>query len=70
MNGYGTCARTISGLIVCIPLHVCDAQKAYAMADRTFTVIRPNGTRGRAKLAPEHYGLFTAGTGDIVVRMV
>ena len=70
MTGYGTYARTISGTIVCIPLDVRDAQKAYAMADKSFKVRRADGRTGRAKLAPERYGLFTSGTGDIVVRMV
>ena len=69
MTGYGTYARTVTGMIVVIPLHVRDNQKMYAQADKTFTVIRKNG-KGRARLAPNHYGLFTSGTGDIVVRMI
>ena len=71
MTGYGTYARTVTGMIVVIPLHVRDNQKMYALADKTFPVLRAsrNG-KGRARLAPEHYGLFTSGTGGIVVRMV
>lgn len=63
-------ARTVSGLIVQIPTDVCQAQKHYALADKSFPAIHRDGRPARARLAPERYGLFTPGTGDIVVRIV
>lgn len=70
MTGYGVYAKTVSGMIVSVPLTVRDNQRIYADHDRSFTVIRSDGRTGRAKLAPELYGLFTAGTGDMIVRMI
>lgn len=70
MTGYGVYAKTVNGMIVSVPLDVRDNQRLYATNDRSFTVVRPDGRTGRAKLAPELYGLFTTGTGDMIVRMI
>ena len=53
---------------VTIPDQVADEQKEYD--GKTFPVLRRDGTMARAMLMGDEYGLWTAGTGDPVVKMV
>jgi len=53
--------------IICeIPDQVAEAQKEYD--GKTFPAILLNGNKIRVKLIGSDYGLWTTGTGDIVVR--
>ena len=61
-------ARTMTGDFVAIPDQVADDQKAFD--GKTFPVLRKNGSKARACLMGDEYGLHTAGTGDPVVRIV
>ena len=62
-------AHTMSGVtIVTIPDQVANNQQEYD--GKTFPVIRPDGTRARAMLMGDEYGLWTPGTGDPVVKMI
>ena len=71
----GYVATTVSGFrtrvkgvgIVTIPDDVYEHQRAYD--GKTFPVIRHDGTKSRARLRGELYGLWTSGTGDPIVSM-
>ena len=63
-------ARTMSGAIVMIPDQVSWEQEYYDRTAIQFTVIRRNGTKARAILRGEYYGLYSVGTGVPVVRIV
>lgn len=53
--------------IVTVPDQVAKDQRAFD--GKSFPIIKADGTKGRAKLMGEEYGLNTAGTGDMVVRI-
>lgn len=62
-------AHTISRAhTVTIPDQVYADQKGYD--GKSFPVLRADGSRARAQLAGDEYGLWTPGTGDPVVRMI
>ena len=63
-------ARTMSGHIVMIPDEVAREQEYYDRTAIQFTVIRRNGTKARAILRGEEYGLYGLGSGIPVVRIV
>ena len=63
-----TVANTVSGDYVFIPDIVAGNQRVYD--GKTFPIMRKNGTKARAMLVGDKYGLHTSGTGDPVVRMV
>ena len=54
--------------LVVIPDQVAAEQKDFD--GMTFPVLRRDGTKARAMLMGDEYGLNTGGTGDPVVRMV
>ena len=61
-------ASSVSGMVVTIPDQVADNQRHYD--GRSFPVIKPNGSKGRAVLRGDLYGLHTSGTGDALVKIV
>ena len=63
-------ARTMSGHIVMIPDEVAREQWHYDKTGKSFTVVRRDGTKARAVLKGEEYGLYSVGTGVPVVRIV
>ena len=63
-------ARTISGAIVTIPDQVASAQVAFDISGISFTVLRRDGSKAKAILAGDEYGLHSTGTGDPVVRII
>lgn len=60
-------AHTASGGIVTIPDQVAEAQREYD--GKTFPVIRRDGSKARATLRGDLYGLHTSGTGDPTVAL-
>ena len=65
-NGYLAHNMTRTGFVT-VPDQVADNQKEFD--GETFPVIKSNGTRGRARLMGDEYGLWTSGTGDMVVSI-
>lgn len=61
-------AHTMSGGQVTIPDQVADDQKQFD--GETFPVLRRDGSKGRAMLIGDEYGLHTSGTGEPVVKMI
>jgi len=63
-------AFTMSGNMVTIPDQVAYSQKEYDANKTSFPVIRKDGSKARAILRGEEYGLWTTGTGDAIVRII
>ena len=53
---------------VTVPDQVAEDQKGYARRNQTFPVIGVGGAKARARIDAEATGLFTGGTGDLVVK--
>jgi hypothetical protein len=53
---------------VYVPDQVADNQKDYD--GKTFPILRRDKSKARAKLLGDEYGLWTGGTGDMVVAIV
>jgi len=54
--------------IIIVPDQVADDQRKWATdGNKSFPAIRSNGDKTRVCLDPDAYGLFTSGTGDMVV---
>lgn len=53
---------------VAVPQEIAASQKEWD--GRTFKAVLPHGDMVRVKLVGDDYGLFTSGTGDMVVRFV
>lgn len=64
----GAHARTITGIEVIIPNEVADDQKSYHLA--VFPVQGLDGKRRQAQLRGDLYGLFTCGTGSMIVSII
>jgi len=60
-------AHTVKGGIVTIPDQVARAQRDYD--GESFPVLRRDGSKARATLRGDLYGLGTSGTGDPVVAL-
>ncbi|MEY4427215.1 MAG: hypothetical protein RL535_1513 [Pseudomonadota bacterium] len=61
-------ARTVGGMeYVYIPDQIVDSQRDFDGC--SFTVLRRDGTKARATLRGDLYGLWTTGTGDPVVSI-
>ena len=55
--------------VVIIPDQISGDQRNHVNnGNLSFPAIRRNGTRVQVRLSPDAYGLFTAGTGDPVVK--
>lgn len=54
--------------VVTVPDRVADDQRGFANADKSFPALRADGSKVRVRLDAEAYGLFTTGTGDMIVR--
>ena len=54
---------------VTIPDQVAAAQRDYDDSEKSFPVLRRDGTKARATLRGDEYGLHTEGTGDAVVAL-
>ena len=65
-DGYQ--AHTMTGGVVTVPDQVAADQKRFD--GDVFPVIRRDGSRARARLMGDAYGLHTSGTGDMVVAIV
>ncbi|HMN55602.1 MAG TPA: hypothetical protein PKE15_00010 [Ottowia sp.] len=64
----GALAHTISrNAFVTIPDQVAESQKEYD--GKSFPVLRRDGSKARATLRGDEYGLWTPGTGDPVVSI-
>jgi len=62
-------AAHYNGEIVTVPDQVSNDQRKWANDDnKSFPALRKNGTKVQVRLDPEAYGLFTSGTGDMVVK--
>lgn len=61
-------AAHYAGGIVTVPDQVAEDQRGFADADKSFPALRADGTKVRVRLDAEAYGLYTSGTGDIVLR--
>lgn len=63
-------ARTVTGDFVEIPAEVDADQRGWNDAGASFPVIRRDGSKARAVIRGELYGLDTPGTGDTVVAII
>lgn len=63
-----TASDMLEGPYVFVPDQVFEDQHAYD--NRDFPIMYQDGTMGRAILRGELYGLWTTGTGDMVVELI
>jgi len=68
LTAKGAHARTRSGLEVIVPDEVADDQKSYHLA--VFPVLGLDGKKRQAQLRGDLYGLFTCGTGSMIVSII
>lgn len=54
--------------IVTVPDQVADDQKGFAERGQSFPAVRRNGQKVRVRIDADATGLFTTGTGDLVVK--
>ena len=67
-NGY-ECRLGLTGNRTCVVSHDFAADQKYNDGKTTIALL-PDGTRMRVRLIGDDYGLYTSGTGDMIVRPV